>query len=74
MLKGKKKQSVETLSKGAQMLELADKNIKAAIIDMFRKQSFKKLKGSMMAMTQQRENINKNRHYFLKRTKWELWS
>lgn len=64
MLKEKKKQSVETLSKGAQMLELADKNIQAAIIDMFRKPSFKKLKGSMMATTQQRENINKNRHYF----------
>lgn len=35
--KRKKKESVETLSKGAQMLELADKNIKGAISDMFKK-------------------------------------
>lgn len=55
------------------MLELADKNIKRAIIDIFRKSSVEKLKGSIMVMTQQRENINKNRHYFKKRTK-KLWS
>lgn len=60
---------------GAQMVDIADKDFEIAVIMVFRElreTMFKALKESMMTMTYQIENINKEMEInFLKRTTWK---
>lgn len=57
-----KKQTIETVFEMAQMFDIAYKNFETAVIKMFKKLKkimSKELNESMMTMTYQIENINK---------------
>lgn len=51
-----RKQPIETVPQKAQMLDLADQNFKAVVINMFKEM---KNKGKYTKMTQQIQNVNK---------------
>ena len=66
------------LSQGIQMLDLADKDLRAAIVNMFKelkKTIFKELKLSVMTMNYKTENIIK-REIIKKRTRmyYKIWN
>lgn len=57
------------------MLDLSDKNFKAAIINIFNKpkeNNAKNIKKCMIVIFHQLKNINKYKLY--KRTKWKYWN
>ena len=69
---------LEMLSQGIQMLDLADKDLRAAIVNMFKelkKTIFKELKLSVMTMNYKTENIIK-REIIKKRTRmyYKIWN
>lgn len=66
------------LSQGIQMLDLADKDLRAAIVNTFKelkKTIFKELKESVMTMNYKTENIIK-REIIKKRTRiyYKIWN
>lgn len=69
---------LEMLSQGIQMLDLADKDLRAAIVNTFKelkKTIFKELKESVMTMNYKTENIIK-REIIKKRTRiyYKIWN
>lgn len=75
----KKELAIETAFEEAQMVDVAEKNFKAAIIYMIEEQKetmLKELKEDMKTMSHQRDNINKEIEIFklLKGIKWIFWS
>lgn len=63
----KKKLAIETAFEEAQMVNLEEKNFKAAIINTFKEQKetmLKELKEDMRTMSHQRDNINKEIEIF----------
>lgn len=75
----KRKKAVKSnCFKETQMLELADKNFKAATINMFtelQENMFKELKEGIRTMSYPIKNINKETELiFLKKSKIKFWS
>ena len=75
----KKELAIETAFEEAQMVDLAEKNFKATIINMIEEQKetmLKELKEDTKTMSHQRDNINKEIEIFKlsKGIKWILWS
>lgn len=63
----KKKLAIETAFEEAQMVNLEEKNFKAAIINTFKEQKetmLKELKEDIRTMSHQRDNINKEIEIF----------
>lgn len=73
----KKELAIETAFEEAQTEDLAEKNFKAAIINMFEVQKesmLKELQEDVKMMSHQRDNINKEIFKLLKGTKWKFLS
>lgn len=73
----KKELAIETAFEEAQTVDLAEKNFKAAIINMFEVQKesmLKELQEDVKMMSHQRDNINKEIFKLLKGTKWKFLS
>ena len=71
----KKRQAIQTDSKGAQMLDLTDTDFKSAITNKFtelKETMYKELERSMMTMFQQIENINKDKEITEKKQQIEI--
>lgn len=72
---GDKKQTTETIFEGAQMFDIANKDFEITVIKMFKEVKetmFKELKISMITMTHQIENINRDGSYFLKKNQMKI--